>query len=367
MGDPEQGAQVQAENGDGPSAGLRPRLARALHRIGTLPLAGRLRGALCDDVRILAYHRVLETAVPAAFRFDPDLVSASAEGFREQLRIVRRRFSPMRFDELLARLDLGRKLPRHAVLITFDDGYDDNHRIAYPLLREAGLSAMFFVSTGHIDSGRPYAYDWLVHMLCSAEGAYLHAPELGLDLPLPSTLAARRALAAHALDRLKTLSAEAQQALIERLQAEWAMPDAAGHPDCRPMTWAQLREMHDGGMEIGSHGVRHHMLAKMPREAMRIELEASRAAIAREIGVAPIAVSYPVGGVDAYDAAVLDAARAAGYGVGCSYIAGAQSLRCRARHEWRRIPVERTMDAAWFEAMLSLPEVFCYRTRSRTG
>lgn len=367
MGDREQGAQVQAENGYGPSAGLRPRLARALHRIGTLPLAGRLRGALCDDVRILAYHRVLETAVPADFRFDPDLVSASAEGFREQLRIVRRRFSPMRFDELLARLDRGRRLPRRVVLITFDDGYDDNHRIAFPLLRDAGLSAMFFVSTGHIDSGRPFAYDWLVYMLCSVQDAHLHAPELGLDLRLPETLAARRALAAHVLDRLKRLSAEAQQALVDRLQAEWAMPDTAGHRDCRPMTWAQLRDMHDGGMEIGSHGVRHRMLAKMPREDMRAELAASREAITREVGVAPLAVSYPVGGVDAYDDAVLDAARATGYGVGCSYLAGAQPLRCGARHDWRRIPVERATDPAWFEAMLSLPEIFCYRTRSRTG
>lgn len=367
MGDREQGAQVQAEHGDGPSAGLRPRLARALHRMGTLPLAGRLRGALRGDVRILAYHRVLETAVADDFRFDPDLVSASAEGFREQLRIVRRRFSPMRFDELLDRLDRGRSLPRRTVLITFDDGYDDNHRVAFPLLREAGLSAMFFVSTGHIDSGRPFAYDWLVYMLCSARDAHLHAPELGLDLLLPSTLAARRALAAHALDRLKMLSALAQEALIERLQAKWAMSDVAGHPDCRPMTWAQLREMHDGGMEIGSHGVCHHMLAKMPRDAMRIELEASRAAIAREIGAAPIAVSYPVGGSDAYDGAVLDAARSAGYRVGCSYVAGAQSMRGGARHDWRRIPVERAMDPAWFEAMLSLPEVFCYRSRSRIG
>ena len=367
MGDREQGAQVQAENGDGPSAGLRPRLARALHRVGAMPLAGRLRGALRSDVRILAYHRVLETAVPTDFRFDPDLVSASAEGFRQQLRIVRRRFSPMRFDELLARLDRGRALPRRAVLISFDDGYDDNYRIAYPLLRDAGLSAMFFVSTGHIDSGRPFAYDWLVYMLCSAHDAHLHAPELGLDLRLPETLAARRALAAHVLDRLKLLSAEAQQALVDRLQADWDMPDVAGHPDCRPMTWTQLREMRDGGMEIGSHGVRHRMLAKMPREDMRAELETSRQAIERGIGVAPLAVSYPVGGVDAYDDAVLDAARAAGYGVGCSYLAGAQSVRCGARHDWRRIPVERAMDPAWFEAMLSLPEVFCYRSRSRMG
>ncbi len=358
---------VQAENHARPSAGLRPRLARVLRHAGALPLVVRLRAALCEDVRILAYHRVLETAVPAGFRFDPDLVSASAEGFREQLRIVRRRCAPMRFDELLDQLDRGRPVPRRAVLITFDDGYDDNHRVAYPLLREAGLSAMFFVSTGHIDSGRPFAYDWLVRMLCTAPDARLDAPELGLSMSLPGDLRERRVLAARLLDRLKTLPAEAQQALIARLQAQWSMSDADGHPDCRPMTWAQLREMREGGMEIGSHGVDHRMLAKLPREAMRDELQASHAAIARELGAAPLAVSYPVGGPDAYDGAVMAAAAEAGYRIGCSYVTGAQSLREGPGYGWKRIPVEREMDPAWFDAMLALPELFCYRSRTRIG
>ena len=359
--------RVQAENHAGPSAGLRPRVARVLRRAGALPLAVRLRAALCRDVRILAYHRVLETVLPADFRFDPDLVSASAEGFREQLRIVRRRFVPMRFDELLDHLDRGRSVPRRAVLLTFDDGYDDNHRVAYPLLREAGLSAMFFVSTGHIDSGRPFAYDWLVRMLCTVPDAHLEIPELRLSMPLSPDLRERRSLAACLLDRLKTLPAEAQQALIDRLQAQWSMPDDGGHPDCRPMTWAQLREMREGGMEIGSHGVRHRMLAKLPHDAMREELQASHATIARELGVAPLAVSYPVGGSDAYDEAVMRAAADAGYRIGCSYVTGAQSLRGGPGHGWRRIPVEREMDPAWFDAMLALPELFCYRSRTRIG
>ena len=54
---------------------------------------------------------------------------------------------------------------------------------------------MFFVSTGHIESGRPFAYDWLVRMLCTAPDARLDAPELGLSMPLPDGLRERRALA----------------------------------------------------------------------------------------------------------------------------------------------------------------------------
>lgn len=370
------GSVVQAGNGragDGcaaegrePPAGRRPRLARALQRVGAMTLIGRLRAALRHDVRILAYHRVLESVEPPDFRFDPDLISAGGDAFRAQIDIVKRRCSPMRFDELIDRLDRGQSLPRRAALITFDDGYDDNYRIAWPILRDAGVSAMFFVSTGHIESGRPYAYDWLMHMICVTRADRLQAPELSIDRALPATLQARRAIASELLDRVKTLDADAQQALIARLQREWSMPADMGHPDCRPMTWAQLREMRDGGMEIGSHGVDHQMLAKMTPAAMREELVASKRAIERELGGEAQVISYPVGGSDAYDAAVIEAVRDAGYRLGCSYRAGPERMRQDSRYDLRRIPVERDVCRDWFEGMLALPEVFCYRSRSRS-
>jgi peptidoglycan/xylan/chitin deacetylase (PgdA/CDA1 family) len=36
--------------------------------------------------------------------------------------------------------------------ITFDDGYLDNHQVAAPILKELGLTATFFVTTGFIQS-----------------------------------------------------------------------------------------------------------------------------------------------------------------------------------------------------------------------
>lgn len=361
------GGDVGVRASEPPSAGRRLRLARACARAGLLPLIARVRATLRRDLRILAYHRVLDTVEPSGFRFDPELISASSDAFRQQLAIVKRRFAPMRFDELIDCLDRGRPVPRRAVLITFDDGYDDNYRYAWPILRDAGLSAMFFVSTGHIDSGRPYAYDWLVHMLCTTRAARLQAPELGLDLALPDHLCARRALAADVLDRIKALDAEAQQALIDRLQRDWSIPSRDGHPDCRPMTWAQLREMHASGMEVGSHGVDHRMLARMPPAAMREELSVSKRTIERELGAEAQVISYPVGGVDAYNPDVVAAVREAGYRVACSYLAGPESLRADSRYDMRRIPVERQTPADWFEAMLALPEVFCHRSRMRIG
>src|SRR3546814_6617119 len=95
-----------------------------------------------------------------------------------------------------------------------------------------------------------------------------------------------------------------------------------GHVDCRPMTWAQLCEMHASGMEIGGHGVHHRMLAKLPDGKLQAEVAECQARLTAELGAPAIAISYPVGGPDACDARVFDAVRAQGFRIGFSYVSG---------------------------------------------
>ncbi len=350
-----------------PRAGRRQRLAQICQRTHALPVLASLRSLLRSDLRILAYHRVLEHAELDDFNFDVDLISASAEGFRQQMRHLRDRFTPLRFDQVLSCMDAGQRLPERAVLVTFDDGYDDNYRVAFPILRDLGMSAMFFVSTGHIDTGEPYIYDWLVQMVCTTTASVLRAPELGIEWEIPAGLGARRELASRLLDCLKSLDDAGQSTLVGRLEQEWNLPRAVGHVDCRPMTWEQLREMHRDGMEIGSHGVGHRMLAKLPIQQMTEEVVQSKSTLERELGAPAHVISYPVGGPDAFDTETIEVVRAAGFRMACSYITGSSRVAAESRYSMRRLPVEREMDHAWFEAMVSVPELFSYSSRFRTG
>ena len=341
--------------------------ATMLHSSGLLGGLTRLRAQLVRDVRILAYHRVLTLVDEDAFPFDAELVSASEAQFRAQMQVLARRFQPIRFSDLIAAIDGGPPLPARAVIVTFDDGYDDNYTRAYPILREAGVPAMFFVSTGHIDSGNVYAYDWLVHMILRTTATHLVIAEIDVDVAIPARPVERRALAAMLLDRLKWRRADKQSAIIARLEHAWSMPRTHGHPECRPMSWDQLREMRAGGMEIGSHGMWHNMLAKLTREAMRDEVAGSQRAIARELGAPPEVISYPVGGIDAFDDEVVRTAVEAGYRIGCSYASGTVRMPVTSPFALKRLPVERHMDEAWFAALVGLPEVFSYPSRQRVG
>lgn len=356
---------MPAEEG-GYAMGVRGRLGELCHRSGALRLLQQLRRWGRKDLRILAYHRVLTLSDGQQFNFDLDLVSASAEGFREQMLLLKKHFSPISLTAAGLAIQAGQPLPSDAVVVTFDDGYDDNYRVAYPILRELGVPATFFVSTGYIDNGRPYDYDWLVHMILLAPMDRLVIPELSLELSQGDSREARRQLAGMALSRIKLLGSLAQTALMERLERDWRMPRDAGNPDCRPMSWEQLREMHAAGFEIGSHGVHHRMLAKLPQEELEFELSESKASLERQLGAAATTISYPVGGESAFDDRVVSAAISAGYQVGCSYICGTNLLASPQRHALYRLPVERMMGLGWFDAMLTLPEWVSYPT-SRTS
>ncbi len=146
-------------------SGIRGRVAELCYSSGALHSLQRVRSWWQKDLRILAYHRVMPLPDPATFDFDLELISTSPERFRVQMQRLKQHFRPLRLTDVVAALNAGDALPPDAVVVTFDDGYDDNYRIAYPILRELGIPATFFVSTGHIDSGKPFAYDWLVHMI----------------------------------------------------------------------------------------------------------------------------------------------------------------------------------------------------------
>jgi peptidoglycan/xylan/chitin deacetylase (PgdA/CDA1 family) len=271
----------------------------------------------------------------------------------------------LRLTDVAAALNAGDALPPDAVVVTFDDGYDDNYHVAYPILRELGVPATFFVSTGHIDSGKPYGYDWLVHMILLADASRLVLPELGMDLPMPRDRDLRRTLAGSVLQKMKSIDAIAQEAMIKRLEQAWQMPSTARPDDCRPMNWSQLREMQTAGFEVGSHGVHHRMLAKLSRERMREEVRQSKAALERELDAPAALMSYPVGGDRAFDAEVINATREAGFQLAVSYICGTNPQPASNRYALYRLPVERMMGPGWFAAMLAMPRLVSYPTVSR--
>ncbi len=340
--------------------GKRDFAAWLLAKSGVLRPLGAAYEASLQRVRVLAYHRVLPRSAAVAFPYDIELVSAWEEEFEWQVQFLARHFRILTCTELASMVDAGRPVPRDAVMITFDDGYRDNHDVVLPILRRYDASAVIFVATGYMDATQTYWYDRLVRQMLTAPPGELPVPAGSPRLTLAGDEAQRRSVAYHALKHLKTLPDGQRRATLERWREAMGMPEhEAFDGDHGPMSWAQVRRLSDAGIEIGSHTVSHPVLAKVDDDAaLERELLESKSAIEAHTGRPVLSMAYPVGGAGAYSDRVVDAVRRAGYRFAFTYQSGVIDPGSMDVFRLRRLAVERYVSRDRFRAMLAVPPLF---------
>jgi peptidoglycan/xylan/chitin deacetylase (PgdA/CDA1 family) len=224
--------------------------------------AGMLRGRWYDGpCRVITYHGVRPAAYPRQEELDGALVEA--EEFRRQLGWLKTNYELVSPQAFRAALRGGTTLPARAALLTCDDGHLNNLTVMLPWLREAGLSCMFFVTSGgREDTPR----------LLSYEAARLTA-------------------------------SEREEMLADPVQGQ----------RLRLMNVAQLKQLAAAGMGIGSHTVSHPALAKLSSEVARREISESKAALEAMLGQSVWALAYPFGGPGSVSEREWEMARDAGY------------------------------------------------------
>ncbi len=216
-----------------------------------LSLAGRSRAV------VLYYHRIGAT----------DVLTTQSEEFSRQLHYFKKRYECISLAELCRRLREGQTFRRRSIVITFDDGYRDNFTQAAPLLKEKGLTATFFVSTGFIETERDFPHD------------------------------------------------------LRDQNASGRFPK---------LTWDDLRQMEAEGFEIGSHTVNHISLGKADSVTVEQEVYDSLVRLNRELGPRERAFSFPWGKPEDITADAIESVRGAGYYAAVSAYGGANTRGANA-------------------------------------
>ena len=110
-------------------------------------------------VPILMYHYISEPP-PGADIYRRDL-SVTPANFEQQLRyLAENGYTTITLKDLVYHLTQGYPLPERPVILTFDDGYQDNFFHAYRLLRCSKSVGTFFLITSFIDENRPGYLTW---------------------------------------------------------------------------------------------------------------------------------------------------------------------------------------------------------------
>ncbi len=326
------------------------RAARLLERLRVGRLARRI--GLWKGVLVLNYHRM---GTPDGSGFARSLWSATAEDFDAHLRMLTRDFDVVSPEDVADRPDArGRR-----VLLTFDDGYRDNHEIALPALRRHGATATFFVVPGFLDNPGVAWWDDIAWMLDNAHVDVLALPEHGLiDLDLGTPVAREEAsdLLAHVYKGLAgDRTGDFLELLAERTGAG-RCPSALGADLW--MSWDQVRELRDAGMTIGGHSFTHPVLARLDRDQQQVEIDRCAERMREELDVPMHYFSYPVGLDDAYDLTTRELLEQAGVRLAFAYTGGYSDGGVQDCLAVPRASVSHVMGVDRFAATVTLPQLF---------
>jgi len=275
---------------------------------------------------ILRYHSVSADESWAHDYVQNSLVVAP-EVFARQVAFLAGRHRIVSVGEMVRQMHSRRGVDPRTVAITFDDGYEDNYRNAFPILREHGATAAFYITTGTVADAQ---VPWTVGLrrairLCDRPGVSLsflgeRSIDLSTDAKKEATIKMVTGIVKRCkLDEIESILAEVHEKTGSRtdLRARRIM-----------MNWDEIREMHGAGMTIGAHTYAHYNLPSLDTSDVTHEVVVSRRDIEEALQAPVEHFAYPNGRTDCHcDARVAKLVAVAGFESAVTSLSGPVSHR----------------------------------------
>lgn len=226
---------------------------------------------------ILLYHSISDKAD----HNDTQSLSIPSACFEEQIRFLHdnvRVFTPNTFST---------NDQETGVLITFDDGYEDNFSVAMPILQKYSIKPIVFVSPYYITHTRdiPHwtqALDWI------------KSANVSQDIPFSSL---SKYLKYNSRGGLMI------QSFYKTIIDTPCSKTKSTHPGSRAyMTPDEIYQLSANGYaEIGNHTYTHPCLSTLDRNAQLLEMLFAQIQLKNLTGIYPQYFAYPYGSKDSYN------------------------------------------------------------------
>ena len=283
---------------------------RPFSALGAFGLTRRLLGG---DVLILCYHRIVDEPLE---HFQPGMV-VSKDLFRRHIEWLSRRFEIMDLADFAARFLAGEKPVRPVAVITFDDGWLDNFEVAFPILKDMGVTATIFLPTGFIGTKGAY---WNARAEKAVRKIHERRDLLVRAFPdekMPEgaaflvDLLLKNPPVSVKIDRvIESVKILPPSQILEVTEFLEFLARIDGKPERTILDWDEVRQMKEAGIRFGSHSVNHRIMTQLSASECFAEASQSLRVMTERLGEQPLCFAYPNGN---YNETVVREVRRAGY------------------------------------------------------
>jgi len=253
-----------------------------------------------EHLTVMMFHRVLPVHLMASA--DPEY-AISTNLLERLMTFAAAHYNIVALDDVLGSHRKEKPLPPRPLLITFDDGWDDNAVYAAPVLASAKIPWTLFAASDAVSAGDRWWQEVLLAALRS--GRVTHADLRAWPGPEGGTIVSPDSDSDLAILMLYgSLPPGKRDELLNRHLDGNSMPVTPRHM----ASWDTLRALQRSGVSIGGHGASHLPLTMLADPVG--DLREARSALGRELGNrACTTMSFPHG---RYSPAIVEAARTLG-------------------------------------------------------
>lgn len=273
-----------------------------------------------NKIVILLIHGVIDEKDDSLF-WKPLLPRLDQKRFEKYMCILSKYYNFISLPDAIEMLAGRKPIKPYSMVLTFDDGYQNNLTHAVPVLSRFNAPATIFVSTGYVNNPRPYWWDRLDYVL-------QHAEIDGRDVKIGSvTTRLNKSNRKMLLNSYHTVNHEHMSDMefvseYDNLSAQLEQESGYSLSEIQPkdkwsvvLTWEQLINNCFSDITIGSHTVDHINLNYVDKQVAYQQLMDSKLDIEKKLKKECFCISYPYG---CFNDEVADTAKRCGYVCGLS-------------------------------------------------
>ena len=257
-----------------------------------------------NKIVFLTIHGINNPSVPK--KWHPLRSYLSTLELDSHISLLKRYYNFVSIEEACAMIRGEQPLRPFSLVITFDDGYENNTESGFEVLKKHGVPMTLFVATGYAEDQKPFWFDRLDYAVQhNVQGVYKTRFR---DIPIrfdmsnrdkgKATLvrSIRRILKANPDDYQLVPEVERFIASIEALQGKSLLDIYEKDMNSRIATREQLEKFASHELAtLGSHTCNHIRLNAQPESSIRSELESSKHFVENITGVPCYWFCFPNG------------------------------------------------------------------------
>jgi len=287
-------------------------IINAANQFGFSDAYGIFKGYCGSQVVILMYHRV------GPNKNEWMLPPISIADFESQMRYLSKTHKILPLNKLAEYLRKGKSFDKKIAVVTFDDGYKDNYKYAFPILKKYNIPATVFLVTGHIGSEDLFWFDKIRYLLWNTKLKNLELKGFG-DFSLGSMDNRLRSIFMIS-EKFKKIPDEKKNRLIKELVkiSNVNIPRDLGRDLI--LSWDEVKEMNEGGVDFGAHTVTHPILTRVSPNQAKFEILQSKKDIEKRLDNSVDTFCYPNGTCEDFNTDLIDIIKESGFSCAVSTI-----------------------------------------------